>query len=479
MGLKKQAIEGVIWTFSQQFSVQIINFFVQIILARVLMPEDFGLIAMITIFISIGQMLMDGGMTSSLIRTKRPDQLDYSTVFITNFLVSIVIYTVIFVSAPFIANFYNQDELNSILRVYALTFVIRSFVAVHVAKLTKEMDFKTQMKLQVPSTILGAVVGLSMAYMGYGVWSLVWLNLVQTIVFTIQNWIFIKWQPSFIFNKRRFKYHFNFGYKMTLSGLLDTLYRNIYTIVIGKFFSPTMVGYFNQAETMRMLPVKQLSTVMGKVTYPLFSNINNDEQLKNTYRVTMVLIFFIVVPMMMILIVVGKELFLSLFGDKWLPAVPYFQVLAISSIIGPLSTYNLNILKVKGRSDLFLKLEIIKKTIGFIMVFIVIPFGMNYLVISYMIVSHIATFINMFYSGRLIGYSFMEQIKDVAKIYVIGGICLGISFLIRFYLKSFIVSSLLLILLLSLIFIVIYIVLSYYFENKTLKLMLNTLRVKK
>jgi len=227
MSLKKQAISGVMWTFAQQSSVQIINFGVQIILARQLMPEDFGLIAMLTVFIGIGQMLMDGGMTSSLIRSKRPDQLDYSTVFVTNLVVSVGVYLIVFFIAPLIAVFYNQESLTNILRVYALTFVINSFVAVHVTKLTKEMNFKTQMKLQVPSTILGAVVGVSMAYLGYGVWSLVWLNLTQVIAVTIQNWIFIKWRPSLVFNKRRFKYHFNFGYKMTLSGLLILFYKSV------------------------------------------------------------------------------------------------------------------------------------------------------------------------------------------------------------------------------------------------------------
>ena len=255
MSLKKQAISGVIWTFAQQFSVQIINFGVQIILARLLMPEMFGLIAMLSVFIAIGQTLMDSGMTTSLIRTDKPDQLDYSTVFVTNFLFSLGVYLLVFLSAPLIAGFYEQEVLKNILRVYALTFVIRSLVAVHVAKLTKEMNFKLQMKLQVPSTLLGALVGVTMAYLGFGVWSLVMLNLTQTIIFTVQNWFFIKWKPSFIFNKKRFKYHFNFGYKMTLSGLLDAIYRNIYTIVIGKAFSPSLVGYFNQAETMRTFPV--------------------------------------------------------------------------------------------------------------------------------------------------------------------------------------------------------------------------------
>src|SRR5690606_9667376 len=214
------------------------------------------------------------------------------------------------------------EILIAILRVYAISFVIRSFVAVHVAKLTKEMNFKLQMKLQVPSTIIGAVVGVCLAYLGYGVWSLVWLNLTQTIVFTLQNWMFIKWKPSFIFNKRRFQYHFNFGYKMTFSGVLDTVYNDAYNIVIGKMFSPATVGFYSQAENLRLFPVKQLSTVMNKVTYPLFSSLKNDDQLKSAYRLSMRLILFAVVPLMLLLIVIAEDLFLLLLGDKWLPSVP-------------------------------------------------------------------------------------------------------------------------------------------------------------
>lgn len=476
MSLKKQAVSGVMWTFAQQFSVQIINFGVQIILARLLMPEMFGLIAMLTVFINIGQMLMDGGMTSSLIRTKNPDQLDYSTVFFTNFIVSTAVYSITFLAAPYIADFYNQEVLKNILRVYALTFVIRSLVAVHVAKLTKEMNFKTQMKLQVPSTIVGAAVGVTMAYMGYGVWSLVWLNLAQTIVFTIQNWIFIKWRPSFVFNKRRFKYHLNFGYKLTLSGLLDTIYNDAYRIVIGKFYSPASVGFFNQAETMRLFPVQQVSTVMGKVTYPLFSNIKGDVQLKSAYKSTMKLVLFVVIPIMLVLIIIAEEFFLFLFGAKWLPAVPYFQVLAIASIIRPISSYNLNILKVKGRSDLFLKVEIIKKVLGVIAIAIALPFGIMELVISLTVVSYFFTLVNMLFSGRLINYTVLEQVKDIAKLFMIGlsvaGLCLYIHNRLIYSMDSY----LLMIVVISSIYSLLYLVGVFVFDKNMVKIIKNLIK---
>lgn len=431
MSLKRQAIAGVKWTFIQQVSVQIINFAVQIILARLLMPEMFGLVAMVVVFISIGQALMDGGMTSSLIRTKNPDQLDYSTVFITNIIMSLGVYGVIFISAPYIALFYNQEILTNIIRILSLTFVIRALVAVHMAKLTKEMNFKLQMKLQIPSTIMAGIVGISMAYQGYGVWSLVWLNLIQAISFTVQTLMFMKWRPSLIFNFERFKCHFNFGYKLTLASLIDVIFNDAYRIVIGKFYSPAAVGFFHQAETLRLFPVQQISTVVGKVTYPLFAKMNDDEALKYAYKITMKLVLVLIVPLMLALILMAEEGFRFLFGEKWLPAVPYFQILALASIVRPLSAYNLNILKVKGRSDILLRLEIIKKTIGVVLLVVGLNFQVIGLVISLTVFSYISFIINMYFSGSLISYSIKEQLKDTLLLYILGGLVFLLLSLIK------------------------------------------------
>jgi len=464
--LKKQAIKGVIWTFAQQFSIQLINFGVQIILARLLMPEEFGLIAMLAVFIALGQTLMDGGMTTSLIRTKKVDKLDYSTVFVSNIGVSLFIYLILFFCSPYIGAFYDQPILTNIIKLYALTFVIRSFVAVHVAKLTKEMNFKLQTKLQIPSTIVGAIVGVILAYFDFGVWSLVWLNLAQTTIFTIQHWLFIKWKPSLIFNKRRFKYHFNFGYKMTLSGLIDTLYTNSYNIVIGKFFLPATVGFYNQAETMRLLPVGQLTTVMGKVTFPLFTKINNDLQLKSAYKSSMRLVLFPVIPIMIYLVIVAEELFVFLFGEKWLPAVPYFQILSFASIVRPISNYNLNILKVKGKSGLLLKVEIIKKSIGVIAMIIALPFGIDALVISLLIVSYIFVIINMFYCGRLINYSVIQQIKDIGNLFISGFIAGIICYYSRAYLINHLNNDVLLMGLIGVLSLTIFLLIVYIIDRE-------------
>lgn len=431
MSLKKQAISGVKWNFIQQLSVQAINFAVQIVLARLLMPEMFGLIAMVIVFVSIGASLMDSGMTSSIIRTKEPDQLDYSTVFVTNLIVSFAIYILIYVGAPYIAAFYNQEVLTDIIRLLSISFVIRAFVAVHVAKLTKEMNFKLQMQLQIPASIISGVVGIVMAYMGYGVWSLVWMNLVQAFVFTIQNWIFIPWRPSLVFDKKKFIYHFSFGYKLTLSGLIDTIYNDLYRIVIGKSFSPMQVGYFNHAENLRLFPVSQLSAVLGKVTYPYFSNIEDDASLKNAYRKTIKLTTFVTLPMMLILILVAEEGFRFVFGEKWLPAVPYFQLLALASIIRPVSAYNLNILKVKGRSDLFLLLEVIKKILGVVLLFYFFQFGVSGLVISLLIFSYLSYGLNSLVSGGLISYSLLAQIKDVYVFIIVGALVYLLLYMVK------------------------------------------------
>lgn len=435
MSLKKQAIAGIKWTFVQQFSVQIINFAVQIILARLLMPEMFGLVAMVVVFISIGQALMDGGMTSSLIRTKNPDQLDYSTVFITNIIMSLGVYGVIFIAAPYIALFYNQEILTNIIRILSLTFVIRALVAVHMAKLTKEMNFKLQMKLQIPSTIMAGIVGISMAYQGYGVWSLVWLNLIQAISFTVQTLMFMKWRPSLIFNFERFKYHFNFGYKLTLASLIDVIFNDAYRIVIGKFYSPAAVGFFHQAETLRLFPVQQISTVVGKVTYPLFAKMNDDDALKFAYKITMKLVLVLIVPLMLGLILMAEEGFRFLFGEKWLPAVPYFQILALASIVRPLSVYNLNILKVKGRSDIFLRIEILKKIIGVALLIVGLNFQVIGLVISLTVFSYISFIINMYFSGSLISYSIKEQLKDTLFLYILGGLVFLLLYFIKYNLN--------------------------------------------
>lgn len=417
-GLRQKTLSGVFWTFTQQFGVQLINFVVSIVLARLLLPEEFGLIGMIAIFVSLGNTLMDSGLTSSLIRTQEPDQRDFSSVFFINVFGSLVIYVVLCFFSPLIADFFNQEVLSLIIRVYCLSFIVRSFSAVQLAKLTQQMDFKIQMTITIPSLLIGGVVGVTMAHLGFGVWSLVYMNLLQAILVSLQLWFRINWRPALVFDWERLKYHFNFGYKLTLSGVLNTVYDNIYNIIIGKYFSAVQLGYFARAQSLKQLPVANISTALNKVTYPMFAKIqDNDIQLRAMYKRIMQQVLFWVTPILVLSGVLGEPLFRFLLTDKWLPAVPYFQILCLVGIMYPLNAYNLNILKVKGRSDLFLRLEIIKKVLITIGIIAAVPFGVYGLLWIQVILSALSFFINTYYSGKFINYPAMAQIRDVFPVF--------------------------------------------------------------
>ncbi|QAA81308.1 lipopolysaccharide biosynthesis protein [Aequorivita sp. H23M31] len=415
MSIREKSILGIFWVFTQQFSNQAINFVVSIFLARILMPADFGLIGMITVFMALSQVLLNSGLTQSIIRQTNPTQIDYSTVFFFNMGASVILYITLFFSAGFVANFYSQPELVSIIRVYTLTLIINACGAVQFTRLTKQMDFKTQMMVTVPSLVISGLAGVTMAYMGFGVWALVYMSLLQTVLRTIQIWIKSKWMPSLEFNVERFKYHIGFSYKLGISGVLYTLYSNIYQIVIGKFFAPAQVGFYTRAASMRDLPVSNISNALSKVTYPLFAEIKDDNpRLKRVYKMMMQSIIFVLCPVMIYLIVVAEPLFRLLFTEKWLPAVPYFQILCISGILYPLHSYNLNILNVKGRSDLFLKLESIKIFLGVIVIIISIRYGIIALLWGQLLSSILALVINSYYSGNFINYKLFDQLNDIA-----------------------------------------------------------------
>lgn len=434
MSLRKQATSGLVWTFAQQFGNQLIGFLVSLFLARLLLPEEFGLIGMIAVFIGIGNTLLNAGLTQSLVRSTNLDQEDYSTVFYFNFLASVLIYWVIFFIAPQIALFYEHEILTNLIRVYSITFIINSFSAVQLARLTRRMDFKTQTLVAIPATLIGGLIGITMAYKGYGVWSLVWSYIITSFLSSIQLWLYSKWKPSLIFNKRKFFKHFNFGYKLTLSTLLETVFQNIYLIVIGKQFSAAQVGFYTRAETTKQLPVTNISAALNKVTYPLFASIQNDDlRLKRIYQQIMQMVIFIIAPILIILAVIAEPVFRFLFTAKWLPAVPYFQILCITGILYPIHAYNLNILNVKGRSDLYLKLEVVKKIVVVITVVITIQYGIIALLYGQVFTSIIAFLINTHYTGKMINYNAWEQTKDVLPAILLSFVAGSITWVSDFY----------------------------------------------
>lgn len=470
MGFIEQAKSGVVWTFLQQFSVQIINFGVQIVLARLLMPSDFGLVAMIAIFIAVGQMLSDSGMTSSLIRNKKNTEDDYGTVFMTNLFVSIGIYIVIFICAPFVGSFYNQDILTSLLRVYALVYIFSSFSAIQVAKFSKELNFRVQFTYQLPSVVVGAAVGVLMAYYDYGVWSLVGLNIAQSFSFSLFLLFFYKWRPKWVVKPALFKHHFQFGYKLTLSGLIDTIYLNLYKVVIGKYFSVNSVGYFSQADNLRLFPITQLSNILSKVTYPLFASIGDDDQkLKRAYMSSVRLVLSISSVLMLILVLIATPLFSMVFGEKWLPSVPYFQILCFASIFLPFSKYNLTILKVKGRSDLFLQVEVIKKVIGVSTLLICLPFGIEAIVWGLCLTNILFAYINGYYSGKLIDYPVIDQVRHTLGIVALAFVPFLFTYLLNEYISEILTNRLLFILINGVVYLILYLPLVFLFNKELVK----------
>ncbi|GGK60368.1 MULTISPECIES: lipopolysaccharide biosynthesis protein [Flavobacteriaceae] len=463
--LKQKALSGVFWTGLQQFSTQGISFVVSIILARLLLPAEFGLIAMLGVFTAVAWALMNSGLGSSLIRTDNPTQEDYSTVFFFNLTVSVILYLILVFTAPYIAGFYKQPMLISIVRWNSLNFIINAFGMVQLTRLTKLMDFKTQLKISIPSIIISGAVGVSMAYMGYGVWSLVWMGIVQNFTSTIQLWWYSKWSPTFLFNKDLFFHHFNFGYKLTLSGILDGIFSHIYTIVIGKFFAPALVGYFNRAQKLRQLPVSNIAAVLNKVTFPLFAELKNDNiRLKNAFKKIMQVVVFIVAPILLVMAALAEPLFRFLFTEKWLPAVPYFQILCWSGILYPIHTYNLNILTVKGRSDLFLKLEIVKKVMITVVIVISFQFGIYGLLYGSVLTSVLAFFINTHYSGKFINYSAWEQTKDILPIILLAAFSGGCVYGFDMYLQQMSTFDIFRLLFGGLLGVIIYLFLAFLFK---------------
>ena len=430
------------WALIQQFSTQGISFVVSIILARLLLPEEFGLIAMLGIFMGFGTVLMESGLGQSLIRTSNPDSEDYSTVFYFNLVGSFIVYTIVFFCAPLIADFYHQPQLESIARWYCLIFITNALSSIHYTRLTKQMLFKKELTITVPSLVLSGIVGIVMAYTGYGVWSLVGSGLTQSLAVAVQMWLRSDWNPAFSFNKEKFNYHFRYGYKLTLSGLLDTLFTNAYVIIIGKYFAPAQVGFYNRADTLKQLPVSSISNVLNKVTFPLFAEVKDDDaRLKDIYRKIMQMILFFVAPILLIMAALGEPLFRLLFTEKWLPAVPFFQILCWAGILYPIHAYNLNILKVKGRSDLFLKLEMIKKIMIVVIIATSIPYGIYGLLYGSIITSVLAFFINTYYSGKFINYTSWHQIVDVLPTLFLATITGVTVYLIDKYLSQHVISD--------------------------------------
>jgi len=414
MSLKQMTVKGLAWSFLDNIVVQGVGFITGIILARLLSPREFGLVGMVTIFIALGQSFVDSGFTQALIRKKECTQADYSTVFFFNVLVGIAWYILLLVSAGSIAGFFSQPELTGLVPVLGLGVVINAFSIIQTTQLTKRIDFKLQTRISVVSSILSGIIAVVLAFRGFGVWSLVVLSLARNILNTLFLWFWNKWKPSLVFDLTSFKKLFGFGSKLLLVGLIDTTYRNIYLAVIGKFFSAADLGFYTRADQFNQLPSQNLTAIVQRVSYPVLSSISDDfPAMKSAYKKLIKSTMLISFVLMIGLAAVAEPMVLTLIGEQWLVSAEYLQLLCFGGMLYPLHALNLNMLSVQGRSDLFLRLEIIKKALAVPVIIVGINFGIKVMIIAMIVNSLIAYYINSYWSGRFIGYSMLEQVRDI------------------------------------------------------------------
>lgn len=412
--LRHKTIHGVGWSFIDNISSSGITFLVGLVLARLLTPEEYGVMAMIAIFIAISNSIIDSGFSNALIRKTRIERVDYNTVFYFNLTVSVLIYVILYLAAPAISIFFKESVLLEVIRVIGWVLIINALAIIPRTQFVRNVDFKTQTKVSLISSISSGVIGIGMALGGMGVWSLVGQQLSRQFLNTLFLWVYSKWHPVWEFSTESFKELFGFGSKLLLSGLLNTIYKNIYYIVIGRFYTSAQLGQYTRAEQFNMIFSSNLTSVVQRVSYPVLSSIQEEpERLREAYRKVIKITMLITFACMLGLAAVAKPLILILIGEKWLPAVYFLQIICFSGMLYPLHAINLNILQVKGRSDLFLKLEIIKKIIAVGPIVVGIIYGIECMLWGGVLISFIAYFLNSYYSANLINYPTSEQIKDI------------------------------------------------------------------
>lgn len=424
--IKKKSMKGMAWTGVSRLSKQVIQFSIGILLARQLMPEDYGIIGMLAIFIAIAETFLDSGFASALIQKKDRTEVDYSTVFFFNVVISLVLYAIIFVFAPWIADFYSIPVLTDVTRVVSLALIINGLTIIQTAKLSIELNFHLQAIADIFSVLIGGLLALYLAYHGWGVWSLVFQGVSSAAIRALVLWVFSRWRPLWAFSYKSFRRMFSFGSKLLCSGMINTIYDNLYTLVIGKAFMASQVGFFNRGDHFAQLPTKTIQEMVVKVNYPILSSMQDDEaKLTATYKKLLAAPMFLLYPILTLLIVLAAPLVEVLIGAKWLPCVPILQIICIGCMFDPLTHINLNLLYVKGRTDLVLKLEFIKKPIGFLLLFVSIPFGVFWMCAGRSLYSLIAYVFNCYYTDKMIHYGFSSQMKVLLPI-IFRSILMGI-----------------------------------------------------
>lgn len=475
MNSKSKVISSLVWKFLERVCAQAVNLVVSIILARIIAPEQYGVIALTTIFITISNVFVESGLGTSLIQKKNADSKDFSTVFYCNIIMSIIMYLAIFFIAPLAAKFYSSPILTPVLRVLGITVLIAGVKSIQCSYVSKNMMFKKFFVSTFIGTVVSAVIGIWMAYNGYGVWSLVVQQLSNTLFDTLILWITVKWRPTLEFSFKRLKALYGFGWKMLCSSLIDTIYNEIYGLSIGKIYTPEQLAYYNRGNQFPKLITVNIDGSISSVMLPTLSKEqDNKAKVKSMMRRAIKTSSFLLFPLMIGLAVVAKPLVSILLTDKWLPAVPLMQLLCFSYMLWPIHTINIQAINALGRSDIFLKLEIIKKIIGVTALIISIPFGIQFMVFMKIVTSIIATFINSHPNKKLVNYSYIEQIADILPALAIS-IVMGI---IVYMMNLFPISGIMVLIIQILLGIILYLLLSYIFKLEAFKYILDNIKSK-
>lgn len=465
--LKNQTVTSVIWSAIQRFGSLAISFISSIILARLLMPEDYGVIGVLTIFIALSITFIDGGFGSALIQKKNPTQTDYSTIFYWNILLSIFLYFILFISAPLIAAFYDMSILIRVLRVEGIILIINAFQIIPNNKLRKQLKFKPLSIIFMLSAFFSVCTGIILAYYGFGVWSLVAQQLTNGLFITLMLWMYNKWVPSLVFDKKSFTELFSFGGFLLISNLINTFCNNIQGLIIGRLFSVRDMGFYSKARSLEEVPSNGISDVIMQVTYPVFSKIQDDkERLKNILSNIVSSIAFITIPIMLLLIVIAKPLIILLFSDRWIESIPYFQILCIAGIATSLQGINYNVVAAVGKSKILFKWVVIKRIIGLCFLGLGLIWGIKGLLWGMVAASYTIYIINAAIASKVIGYKLIFQLKDLLPTILIALFSLGISYFLpllfnmNLYLMGFVQLS---------VFIGSYLLISYLLKLNTLR----------
>ena len=438
--LKQKTVKGLIWNTINIYSNHGVEFLLMLFMARLLGPKEYGLIGLTTIFMAIASTFVDSGFSNALIRKKDCTNDDYSTVFIFNLFISFLCYIIIFLIAPYAGDFYNEPILCPILRVIGLLLITHAFNAVQSALLTKNIDFKKRTKITVTKNIIAGIIGVMFAFWGFGVWALVIQSLTASILYSIMLWSTTEWYPNLHFSKKSFNELFGYGSKLLISSLINTTYGQIYPIVIGKYFSAATLGNYSRASHWGSLGSKNLTGILGGVSFPVLAKIQDDDnRLENVYRRMIRTSCFVVFPVMLGMAAVAYPLTLVFIGEKWTFSAKLLQILCFAQMWYPVHTLNLNLLQIKGRSDLFLRLEIIKKIIGIAIICISIPLGIIAMCYFNILSSIICLIINTYYTGKLINVGFLKQMRDITPTLVLSMIMWGVVlFSIQFFSNKYI-----------------------------------------